>query len=64
MEVFAGECVHVRLTDGLRFEELGGAAFALALAVDGRNLHFVVGLRPQARDGHLTDGACREYETR
>lgn len=46
------------LTDGLRLEEVGGAALAFTLAVDGRHLHLVSGLRHQARDEHLPDGTC------
>lgn len=48
----------VPLTDGLGAEEVGGAAFAFTLAVDGRHLHLVLGLRLQALDGHLSHGTC------
>lgn len=46
------------LTDRLRLEELRGAVFTLALAIDGRQLHFVPGLWLQPCDSDLTDRAC------
>lgn len=46
------------LTDWLCVEEVGWAAFALTLAVHGRHLHLVLGLRLQALDGHLSVGTC------
>lgn len=46
------------LTDGLSAEEMGGAALAFTLAVHGRHLHLVLGLRLQTLDGHLSDGTC------